>query len=823
MASPGPSSHSPPHNFKHKPNSGEHGRDKIWFISGVSLDIPPWKSNILLSKAILLNPVNVKRLGDPSAQSLISNGHRKRRVYVNLVVLFRLVIRCQHLLFDHDAFWLFIRRCWGLPASPQQIEDLVDIYAKRRLIYIRSPRIQRRHVDLLTELIDTWNDRDPEPHQSRWPPPSVIADEWAFIKDEWDDLVRSQFSDFSSLIDDANPPVLGTFARHDDSDTTHTPMSFKIKNAAQRSAEPDRGRELFPERAARRASLSNPPPHGPKGPSNSITAPGPFEEAVDELIELQGQNPQKRKEAPEAADATPTKRQCVPEPAPSSPRSRPSPPHRPSPTEEDSKPDARVPERKPSADECLPASPKPSMPPSPLDTPTELSYATEQPKQPPFSPGQPGKPSKEATPSRSDTTPLKRGAAEFRENLPEAPLGGKEEVQHGHTANPSDADVILPFEARLNQQDERLEAVGELAKAVEEMAKAAEEHSKVVRDQAKAVEEQVRAAEVQAKSVEEQVKAVEEHVRTAESQARAAENQAKAAEVQARAAEDQAKLLAESSDLSRDIQKAHNDLTVYTATKCSDALAKLDVLTGELSALAEQVAACRRDAEEMQHHQEQQATEQKYQLEAMSAGLHSRINGLQKDLRNSINDSQARQADTLSTHAQLKRGLHSATRALEAITDQQNIQAKAHLQHVEAASAHMKSMTTRMLSNESQRQNREENKGFETRLSKLESSLGESGTSSLPFAEFDERLKKAEYGVTTNSQLINNCRTLVEASKTRLDQQYSSLDNRISLLEQRFNNRVVEQDRSSKEQAERMDRLEAELLHFKKMTQPNHG
>ncbi|KAF6826900.1 hypothetical protein CPLU01_09380 [Colletotrichum plurivorum] len=810
MASPGPSSHSPPHNFKHKPNSGEHGRDKIWFISGVSLDFPPWKNNIILSKAILLNPVHVKRLGDPSAQTLISTGHRKRRIYVNLVVLFRLIIRCQHLAFDHDQFWLFIRRCWGLPASPHQIEDLVDIYAKRRLVYIRSPRIQRRHVDLLTELIDTWNDRDPEPPQSRWPPQRVIADEWAFIKDEWDAFVRSDFSDFSSLIDDTNPPVLGTFARHRDSDTTHAPASFKIKNAAQRSAEPDRGRELFPERAARRASISNPSPTAPKGPSKPITAPGPFEEAVDELIGLQGQNPQKRKEAPEAADATPTKRQCVPEPAPSSPRSRPSPPYRPSPTEEDSLTDAQVPERKPSVDECLPALPKPSMPPSPLNTPTEPTRAAEQPKQAPFSPGQPGRHTREVTPSRLDTTPFKQDATESQENLPEAPPGDKDKAEDGHLVNLSNADVIIPFEARLNRQDERLAAVGELAKAIEEMAKAAEEHSKVVRDQAKAVEEQVRAAESQA--------------RAAGVQARSAEVQARAAEDQARAAEDQARLLAESGDLSRDIQKAHNDLTVFTAATCTDALAKLDALTGELSALSEQVAACRRDAEEMQHHQEQQVTEQKYQLEAMSAGLHSRIKGLQKDLRNSINDSQARQADTLSTHAQLKRGLHSATRALEAITNQQNIQAEAHLQHVEAASAHMKSMATRMLSIESQRQNREENqKGVETRLSKLESSLGEAGASSLPIAEFDERLKKAENGVTTNSQLINNCRTLVEASKTRLDQQYSSLDNRIRLLEQRFNHRVVEQDRSSKEQAERMDRLEAELLHFKKMARPNHG
>lgn len=731
MESPSPSrgrSRSPPSNSKHKPHAGEN--EKIWFISGVSLEFPPWKSNIILSKAILLNPYHVKRLGDFSAKPPLTNNGRKRRIYVNLVILFRLLLRCQHLAFDRATFWNFIRRSWACGGSSEQIEDLVNIYADRRLVYIRSPWIRRRHVDLLTELIDAWNDRDEDPPQSKWPPSHVVNEEWTYVMNEWDELVRT---DCQSLLEAANPPVLGSFSPRLD---PHVPMSFKIKNAAQRAAaEADRGRELFPERAAKTAN--NAPPNAPKGPS----AAGPYGKAVDQLIELHGQpaTAQKRKSTPDTPDATPTKRQCVPEPPPSSPRSRPSPgPRRP--TEEDPKSDADaiIAERGPSFDEYSPASPRPSMPPSPQRTPKELCHAAEQPK--------------DAVLPQLDSAPLKQDAAGFQDDLQVALPDGKGEAHDDHASNQSNRDVIMPFEARLNRQHERLAAVEERANAAEEKAKTAEE---------------------------------------------------------------QAKLLAESGDLSRDIQKAHNDLTVFTAQNCTDALAKLDVLTGELSALVEQVAACRQAAEEMQLKQEEQAKEQKYQLEAKSAGLHSRINSLQKDLRNSINDRQ-------STHAQLKAGLQSATKALEDVQNQQKLQAETSLKEAETVSGHMKSITTKISSIESRHESYEEDKkDIDTRLSKLESSPRQAESSSALLTELEGRLKKVEYGVTNNSKLIDNCRTLVETSKIRLDQQYSSLDNRLRLLEQQLGHRTTEQERTSKEQAERMDRLQAEFLQFKKFTRLN--
>ncbi|WQF84185.1 hypothetical protein CDEST_09199 [Colletotrichum destructivum] len=137
-------------------------------ITGVSLPTPPWPDNPVQSAAVLLNPANEKRLGQHSDLRTVRD--RQRRIYVNLVVLFRLVTRCQHLAFDRDEFWPFIARHWSITkAGPKKVEELVDIYATRRRAYLNLKR-KHLHRDLLTDLIDAWNSRDPHLSPSLFPP-----------------------------------------------------------------------------------------------------------------------------------------------------------------------------------------------------------------------------------------------------------------------------------------------------------------------------------------------------------------------------------------------------------------------------------------------------------------------------------------------------------------------------------------------------------------------------------------------------------------------------------------------------------------------------
>lgn len=83
-----------------------------------------------------------------------------------------------------------------------------------------------------------------------------------------------------------------------------------------------------------------------------------------------------------------------------------------------------------------------------------------------------------------------------------------------------------------------------------------------------------------------------------------------------------------------------------------------------------------------------------------------------------------------------------------------------------------------------------------------------------PNAEFERRIAKTEEAIAINTTLIDNCRTLVEVSKSALDQRLGTFDSRIKLLEHRFTCQATELARENKEQATRMERVELELKRY---------
>ncbi|KAK1998065.1 hypothetical protein LX36DRAFT_47701 [Colletotrichum falcatum] len=277
---------------------------KIFCITGVSLSIPPWPDNVTLSASILLNPANVERFGQTLGSKNLQD--RQYRVWVNLVVLFRLLTRCRHLAFDHDAFWAFIGHHWGIPnATPHMIEELADVYSERRRIYLQATHIKRKHFDLLTDFIDAWNLSNSCPS----PPPPLskekIAAEWECVKASWLEYLRL---DHKSLLDVCNPPRIGTFPVR-----KGTLSGFQIKGASARTP-PGSGKDSLkritgPSSDHHRISTAT---------ANGYTAESPTPEArkvaIDDPVQTENRKRRFASDTPSTA-----KRQCILESPPSCP------------------------------------------------------------------------------------------------------------------------------------------------------------------------------------------------------------------------------------------------------------------------------------------------------------------------------------------------------------------------------------------------------------------------------------------------------------------------------------------------------------------------
>ncbi|KAK1973388.1 hypothetical protein LZ30DRAFT_743719 [Colletotrichum cereale] len=275
----------------------------IFRVRGVSLPVPPWPNNPIHSAAVLLHPTNVKRLG----RSLESNNvyDRQRRIYINLVVLFRLLTRCQHLAFDHDNFWSFIQHHWGVPnVSPDKTEDLVNVYSDRRRVYTQARHIKRKHHDLLTDLIDAWNTRNIYLSPPSRPSRQEIDAQWDSVKTWWLEQLRHNSQ---SLLDESNPPHIGTFPVRKGSSPAIQVEGGSNRPLSERITVPplDRSREC--------SAKSNSHPAG--SPAQKVP-----ERAIDDLINAEG-----RKRRLASDPTNPAKRQCVPEKLPSSCLPRPEP------------------------------------------------------------------------------------------------------------------------------------------------------------------------------------------------------------------------------------------------------------------------------------------------------------------------------------------------------------------------------------------------------------------------------------------------------------------------------------------------------------------
>ncbi|EQB50578.1 hypothetical protein CGLO_09970 [Colletotrichum gloeosporioides Cg-14] len=290
----------------------------IWFISGVSLAVLPWPDDPIKSNALFLNPIHVRRLGGkydkpPKGADETKDFHyRKRTIWINLVVLFRLLLMAQHLSFDHDNFWKFVRLKWGTGTNASDTKFIVNLYADRRHTYLNNRHIQRRHEDLLTDLIDAWVSRGGDLPLPRWPRRDDITAEWERLNADWDRFL--QHGDYSLLIDPDDPPTLGRFP-----EDRGTPAPFRIKGEGLRSRSQSTGYDR--DQSSTQTSMAPPPrnndpPTPPSPPSRPLT-PNTTEVAVDELIESEENPAQKRKPHPDDLDPTPIKRRCIEDDLPS--------------------------------------------------------------------------------------------------------------------------------------------------------------------------------------------------------------------------------------------------------------------------------------------------------------------------------------------------------------------------------------------------------------------------------------------------------------------------------------------------------------------------
>ncbi|KAI8266561.1 hypothetical protein K4K56_004767 [Colletotrichum sp. SAR 10_98] len=1003
----------------------------IWFISGVSLAVLPWPDDPLKSNALFLNPIHARRLGGkydkpPKGVDETKDFHyRKRIIWINLVVLFRLLLMAQHLSFDHDNFWQFVRLNWGIGTNVSDTKFIVNLYADRRDAYLNNRRIQRRHEDLLTDLIDAWVTRGGDLLLPRWPRRDDITAEWERLNADWDRFL--QHGDYSLLIDPDDPPTLGRFP-----EDRGTPAPFRIKGEGLRSRSQSTGYDR--DQSSTRTSMAPPPrnndPQPPPSPPSRPLTPNAMEVTVDELIESEGNPAQKRKPHPDELDPTPTKRRCIEDDLPSPWARAPSPAPdnveadashsepRSGPTEKHTILEARSDHHK---DKFCSLEAKTGKQETALSFLKTKVSEHEKKLKSPQSHGNVGEQATMPGPSKADAhaealqslqedagkqseafqsveqrvddlerkssdqshqlgshqkqiddqkceldnhherlgdyhrqlddhhnkivahaqeTLLqslqdKAGADEnmtqslqeleakashlqttignYRAELDTLKLRlvKSEETtsQLGKTSVHSAAFTILSskvdgnlgrlvsmeetvaqltknsttklnehmdilnslrastamldktsgeskatldsLEAKVDRQSEQSQTV---TKTIDSLRKMNDVFNAMLDSLEAKVDHQSEKSQVVAKAVDslkgtndefntkvesletdfgkyrdqfhslktvvdslEKTTSESANVKTLE--ATSSEHKDELHTLQKavgdfdrttvehdeniRALQEQMKLVRESGDLSRDVHKAHNDLTVFTASQCQTALEKLDTFAADLSSLRKDVESCRQTTDEARERQAQREEANKTRarlldIESMAARRKEQREQLDRDHKL---DTRIKIAD--DRISRVDASAKATTKTLKGIQYRQQEFAEEVDDRLATTGKHLASVMARL---ELLRNSMDES--MHARLSKLESGLK---SQSITSPAVEERLARMEDAIQTNSTLIGNCRTLVEVSKTSLDQQFSTLSNRVSLLEQRLNRRMTEQEQSAKAQAMRMARLEAAL------------
>ncbi|KAI8292262.1 hypothetical protein K4K60_009463 [Colletotrichum sp. SAR11_57] len=939
----------------------------IWFISGVSLAVLPWPDDPLKSKALFLNPIHARRLGGkydkpPKGADETKDFHyRKRTIWINLVVLFRLLLMAQHLSFDHDNFWKFVRLNWGIGSNVSDTKFIVNLYADRRDAYLNNRHIQRRHEDLLTDLIDAWVTRGGDLPLPRWPRRDDITAEWERLYADWDRFL--QHGDYSLLIDPDDPPTLGRFP-----EDRGTPAPFRIKGEGLRSRSQSTGYDR--DQSSTRTSMAPPPrnndPQPPPSPPSRPLTPNAMEVTVDELIESEGNPAQKRKPQPGELDPTPTKRRCIEDDLPS-PWAR-----APSPALDNVEADATHsepvsgPTEKRTSHQLVAMIEKATSDIQDLGTRHEdrLDSLNQRATRLASLESKSSK-SEQRVGSLETRTSQYWGSLssfEIRTNAHEKQLGileaksdhhkdkfcsleakmGKQETalsflktkvsehekklkspqSHGNVGE----QAIMPGPSKANAHAEALQSLqedavdgnlGRLVSMEETVAQLTKnsttklnEHmnilnslrastamldktsgeSKATLDSLEAkVDRQSEQSQTVTKTIESLRKMNDVFNAMLDSLEAKVDHQSEQSQVVAnavdslkgtndefntkvesletdfgkyrdqfhtlktvvdslekttsesanvktleatfgehkdelhalqkavgdfdrttvehdeniRALQEQVKLVRESGDLSRDVHKAHNDLTVFTASQCQTALEKIDTFAADLSSLRKEVESCRQTTDEAREWQTQREEANKNRaslldIESMAARRKEQREQLDRDHKL---DTRIKIADDRISRVDASAKV--TTKTLKGIQYRQQEFAEEVDDRLATTGKHLASVMARveLLRNSM-------DKSMSARLSKLESGLK---SQSITSPAVEERLARMEDAIQTNTTLIGNCRTLVEVSKTSLDQQFSTLSNRVSLLEQRLNRRMAEQEQSAKAQAMRMDRLEAAL------------
>lgn len=166
---------------------------RLFSIAGFSDSAPPWAgndSNATKAKAVLFQ----RRYCD--------SDDLKRRLWANLVVIFRALNHFGALQFDRDFYKIVSDACHLAATNANSIKDLAGYWSRRRLAYLRANGRDSRDGNLLTELVDAW-----QVHFNRWRDkkmeyvPNVTLAIDTKVQ-EWSEMIRN----VDDLLDSRNSP-----------------------------------------------------------------------------------------------------------------------------------------------------------------------------------------------------------------------------------------------------------------------------------------------------------------------------------------------------------------------------------------------------------------------------------------------------------------------------------------------------------------------------------------------------------------------------------------------------------------------------------------
>jgi len=167
---------------------------RLFSIQGFVDGPPPWSkddSNATKAKAVLL-----QRLYSDSDDG-------KRRLWVNIVIIFRALVHFSGLQFDRDFYKLVSDACQLASTNSTVIKDLAAYWSRRRAAFRNKYGRDDRDSNLLTELVDVWQSQFDRWRGGRLEYLPNVPRAIDTKQEEWADKIRS----IDELLDPRRSPL----------------------------------------------------------------------------------------------------------------------------------------------------------------------------------------------------------------------------------------------------------------------------------------------------------------------------------------------------------------------------------------------------------------------------------------------------------------------------------------------------------------------------------------------------------------------------------------------------------------------------------------